>query len=363
MSVVPSRFPFEGRSAPRRALVSLSVVVVAIVTLLAAAPAHAGGTAHRVAVVVDLGDEVRTARVTFEGETITGLEALRLAGFDPVARAYGGQGGAVCSVCGRGCSADSTCLTCGGANYWAYFRAVAGASSYTYSSVGAGSTQVHDGDVEAWKWGPGVAPEFISFAEVWGETTTTAAPATTVPPATRPSSTDPPTSAGTAPTDAGNVGGTATTSATRGGQGGTSSAPGGGIGAAGATGGGSAAGAVDAGATSGAAGAGAGGAEGDRAGAGAPGHGDHGHGASGRSSVSGLAAGAGSGGVDSAGDRGGADAWQAAGDGVAAGPVAPRADTGSSSGVAGAVGFAAVVAGLALWISRARLARRRTSLT
>lgn len=164
----------------RRAGVLLAAAATLLVPL-GGRPA-AGESVHRAAVVVDLGNDVRTARVTFTSESISGIEALQLAGFAPVVRAYGGNGGAVCAICDHGCPADSTCLTCGGADYWAYFRAPSGAGSYTYWPSGAGSTRVHDGDVEAWKWGKGTAPRFVSFAEVWGEpaTTTTASPPPTV---------------------------------------------------------------------------------------------------------------------------------------------------------------------------------------
>lgn len=219
---------------------ALVVAVAAVLVTLAGSAAGEG--VSRAAVVVDLGDEVRTARITFSGE-ITGIEALQLAGFDPVVRAYGGTGGAVCAICDHGCPSDSTCLTCGGADYWAYFRAPAGTNSYTYSPAGAGATRVRDGDVEAWKWGRGNPPRFVSFAEVWGEpaTTTTAAPPRTAPeppPATMaasppassgtetPAATEPPPGSGgwapeppgAAATPGGHAGGDGGTSGDRGGQ-------------------------------------------------------------------------------------------------------------------------------------------------
>lgn len=180
------------------------VLAVAVAAMLVTpAGGAAGQSVSRAAVVVDLGDEVRTARITFSGE-ITGIEALQLAGFDPVVRAYGGTGGAVCAICDHGCPSDATCLTCGGADYWAYFRAPAGTSSYTYSPAGAGATRVRDGDVEAWKWGRGSPPRFVSFVEVWGEpaTTTTAAPPQTTPEPKPPATmaAPPPASSATAPT-------------------------------------------------------------------------------------------------------------------------------------------------------------------
>jgi hypothetical protein len=161
-----------------------------------ALPARAA-TMNRAAVVVEVDGVIHTAKITFSTGSISGLDALRNAGFDPTVRVFGGNGGAVCALAVGGatigCPADGTCLTCAAPDYWAYFRALAGATRYTYSVAGAGNTQVHDGDVEAWSWGRGSAPSpFVSFHDVWGPdvTTTTRPPATT--PTTRPPS--PPTS-------------------------------------------------------------------------------------------------------------------------------------------------------------------------
>ncbi len=92
---------------------------------------------------------------------------------------FGGQGGAVCRIYGVGRDAGPGCL--GGADgdnrYWAYFRAPAGTSTFTYSSIGAGSARVHDGDVEGWKFGTGTAPAYVSLA------TLSPPPPPTTPPA------------------------------------------------------------------------------------------------------------------------------------------------------------------------------------
>lgn len=348
--VVIERPVSSGASAVRR--VRAATALAAAVVVLVAAPgwARAGGEAHRVAVVVDLGDEVRTARVSFEGDSITGLEALQIAGFGPVARAYGGQGGAVCSLCDRGCPADSTCLTCGGASYWAYFRAAAGASSYSYSHVGAGATQVHDGDVEAWKWGPGVAPSFVSFTDVWGESTTTATP--TAPPTTRPAApptvtsapssgaTSVPVSGGPASSGTGAGGVLTTLVGTSATEPGSSDAGGTGM----------------AGSETGSRSAGDGLATG--AGARPP---DSAGGSQRRDDPGGSSGAGGSDAASSGGEGAGSVEAQRAGigDGVAAGPVAPPVEAKTGGSAAGLVGFGAVVAGLAMWILRARNARRR----
>ena len=176
------------------AWVCAAVLVAGSVT---AVPARAA-TSHRAAVVVEVNGVIHTAKVTFSTDWISGLDALRSAGFDPLARVFGGNGGAVCALdigaTTIGCPADNSCLTCDAPRYWAYFRAVKGATSYTYSITGAGLTKVHDGDVEAWTWSTGTAPtRFVSFDDVWGSDP----PPTTKPPATTPSTARPPSSQST----------------------------------------------------------------------------------------------------------------------------------------------------------------------
>ena len=127
---------------------------------------------HRAVVTVDTGAFVKTACVRFREQSISGVEALRRAGMAPELRTFGGQGAAVCSLCGKGCPADGSCLTCGGSEYWSYFRKPAGSGGFTYARGGAGSAQVRDGDVEGWKWGTGsAAPPAVSVDSVCGPAT------------------------------------------------------------------------------------------------------------------------------------------------------------------------------------------------
>jgi hypothetical protein len=157
---------------------------------VAAVPAHAA-TPHRAAVVVEVDGVIHTAKISFAADSITGLDALRSVGFNPHVRVFGGNGGAVCALdiatTTIGCPADTTCLTCAQPAYWAYFRALSGATSYTYSVIGAGNSLVHDGDVEAWAWGTGSPPSpFTSFTDVWGSDPTTTRSPTTHAPSTSP---------------------------------------------------------------------------------------------------------------------------------------------------------------------------------
>ena len=156
----------------------------AVSTLGLAAPAQAADP-HRALVVVDTGTTTYRQVITFTDDAVSGVHALELAGAAPVVYSYSGQGGAVCRLFGVGRDAGPGCL--GGADgdnrYWAYFRAPSGTSSFTYSRAGAGSVQVHDGDVEGWKFGTGQAPEWSAVPAPSTTTTVAPAPPPTAPPA------------------------------------------------------------------------------------------------------------------------------------------------------------------------------------
>jgi hypothetical protein len=147
-----------------------------------AAPARARSAASVAAVTVDFGNgTIDHATVSFTSSTISGLDALRGAGFTVAVYGYSGVGGAVCSIDGVGRPADSSCLS-GGVDYWEYYR------NGVYSSVGASNTKVHDHDQEQWKWGSGgSAPPTTAWPPP-----VTQPPRTTVP-TTRPRVTVPPT--------------------------------------------------------------------------------------------------------------------------------------------------------------------------
>ena len=162
-------------------------------------------SAHAV-VVVEPGPGAVT--ICFNG-TISGLDALQLAGANPVTYGFSGQGAAVCQLFGVGNPADSSCLVGPGGQYWAYYRAAPGAGGWTYSRGGASSTTVVDGSVEGWRYGTGGAPGFVSYCAVVGcgppptdpppsDRASDAPPVTAAPSATR-ARRWPPTAAGTAP--------------------------------------------------------------------------------------------------------------------------------------------------------------------
>jgi LPXTG-motif cell wall-anchored protein len=134
---------------------------------------------HRATVVVDTGaGAVWSACVSFDG-TISGLAALELArsvitDLDPVYDTYSGIGRAVCRL--RGVGTDPPDCLGKSVDYWAYFH------NGTYARGGGGSTELHDGDVDAWHYGTGGKPR----AATVGTEATDAPPPTTAAPTTAP---------------------------------------------------------------------------------------------------------------------------------------------------------------------------------
>jgi hypothetical protein len=131
-------------------------------------PPAAAQSQNRAAIIVHTGGGSAAVCVRFSEASISGLDALQRAGLGAAIRGFSGQGGAVCGINGTGCPADNSCLTCQAPNYWAYHRAGAGAGGFTFSSSGAGATQVTDGSVEGWQWGTGSAPPFQTVDQVCG---------------------------------------------------------------------------------------------------------------------------------------------------------------------------------------------------
>jgi len=154
----------------RHAVLAAALTVACLLAALVGpmAPRAIASGPNRAVVVADSGTGVVVRGIEFQSDSISGIEALQLAGLAPVLQSFTGEGGAVCAISGVGCPSDDSCLTCDGRGYyWSYWRAPAGSSAYSYSRVGAGATRVHDGDVEAWRWGTGSAPAYRSFTSVF----------------------------------------------------------------------------------------------------------------------------------------------------------------------------------------------------
>ncbi|MDQ1403220.1 MAG: hypothetical protein QOG03_1536 [Actinomycetota bacterium] len=161
------------------AAVVFLVMVGCLAAMAVSPPPARAATTHRALVVVDTGSQVKHRCIGFSSDTITGRQAIDRADVQPVYSGYSAQGTAVCSLCGTGCPADN-CF-CDPNRYWRYYRQPAGSSSVTYSNQGAGSTTVHDGDVEHWSWAttntPKPGPDNIDqYCAPVAQATTTSAP-------------------------------------------------------------------------------------------------------------------------------------------------------------------------------------------
>ncbi|MGI8684779.1 MAG: hypothetical protein ACR2MO_06780 [Acidimicrobiales bacterium] len=151
------------------------------VPVAATAPSGAVAVEHRAAVIVDTGTQVKSVCVRFQEESLTGIEALARAQVDPVFQGFSGKGAAVCALCGVGCPAGDSCLTCNAeGRFWSYSRAPAGTTSLRTSGIGASSTTVRDGDVEGWKFGLGGTPPFATVERVCEEAATSTTTTTPV---------------------------------------------------------------------------------------------------------------------------------------------------------------------------------------
>ena len=148
---------------------------------------------NRVGLVVDFGDgQVATRCVTFAEPQIGGYDVLLRSGLALEVDQQGG-GTAICRIEGTGCAADDCFCACTGdaCRYWSYWHQSDG--QWQYAPAGATLTEVGDGDVEGWVWGPGSVteappPPAVSFADICpagaaavAQTAPPAAPAATGP--------------------------------------------------------------------------------------------------------------------------------------------------------------------------------------
>src|SRR5215207_3349466 len=108
------------RARGRAVLLAVALVASQFGLATAArADVSAVGCSARAVVVVETGPG--PVAICFDG-SISGLEALQLAGANPATYGFSGQGAAVCQLFGVGNPADSSCLIGPGGQYWAYYR-------------------------------------------------------------------------------------------------------------------------------------------------------------------------------------------------------------------------------------------------
>ena len=165
---------------------------------LGAQPAFADGPI-RVGLYVQFEDgssltrcvELDAAKYT-AGKEATGLDVLRQSGLHLIFETGGGFGTKICKLDKTGCNypAEDCFCRCLGTpcQYWTYWYAAEG--KWKYSSQGASSHTVEDGDVEGWVWGSGknLPPADVLAAGICSAPATL----TPAPPPSAPTPTPPP---------------------------------------------------------------------------------------------------------------------------------------------------------------------------
>jgi hypothetical protein len=149
------------------------LTLLALVVVVVLAAGFVQPTPNRAGVVVQFGDGgTQTACVTFDEAEINGIDLLQRARLQYIPQPTG-MGAAICQIEGEGCAypAEDCFCQCQGAPcvFWRLYTAQG--NTWQLASIGASSTVVRDGDVQAWVWGGGTltqgeAPEGITPADV-----------------------------------------------------------------------------------------------------------------------------------------------------------------------------------------------------
>jgi hypothetical protein len=171
-------------------LVGTALTPVTLPAVTGSATACAAATGPHAALVIETGTRDLRLCVALDAPSVTGIHLIELAGEQQrLAYSFGSGGQAVCRLAGVGpqggdCFADYP-------DFWGYWRGD-GRGGWTWSSAGAASTTVGDGDLDGWVWGAGDTgtthqrPPALVVADVCIEATPTPSPAPT--PAARSSS-------------------------------------------------------------------------------------------------------------------------------------------------------------------------------
>jgi len=147
-------------------LLPFGMATVSAGLLTRASPAEAASaasctTTSGVTVVVDFspfGGQI--TKGCAPGAPATGLDAMTQAGFSVTGTQRYGDA-FVCRIDGLPTESQDPCVDTPPADaYWAYFHALQGATSWTYSNLGAASYQPPPGSVDAWTFGSGEPPPF-----------------------------------------------------------------------------------------------------------------------------------------------------------------------------------------------------------
>jgi hypothetical protein len=134
-------------------LVGAALTPVTLPAVTGAARACAAATGPHAALVIETGSHDLRLCVALDAQSVTGTHLIELAGEQQhLSYGFGSGGQAVCRLAGVGpqgddCFADYP-------DFWGYWRGD-GNGGWSWSSTGAASTAVGDGDLNGWVWGSG----------------------------------------------------------------------------------------------------------------------------------------------------------------------------------------------------------------
>jgi hypothetical protein len=156
-----------------RPLVALGLALsgVAAPAATASSTACAAQEGPRAVLVVDTGAQELGLCVRLDGPSVSGMRLIQLAGVQHgLQYRLGFGGGAVCQLAGVGPESDDCFADY--PDFWGYWQWAGG--GWRWSSVGAGSSTVTDGEIEGWSWGSGQTgtthpqPPVRTFVDVCG---------------------------------------------------------------------------------------------------------------------------------------------------------------------------------------------------
>ena len=134
-------------------LLSLALAAGALWPVAGTAPAACAGEAPRAALVVDTGDAVLNFCVALPGDSVSGIDLIKLASKQHgLSYKLGFGGAAVCRLAGVGPTGDD-CFE-EDPDFWGYWRGD-GSGGWNWSGTGASNVSIRAGDTSGWSWGTG----------------------------------------------------------------------------------------------------------------------------------------------------------------------------------------------------------------
>lgn len=160
-----------------RVVIGLAIVAVGLQVNWSLLPSVRAQDESRAGLVIQHGDgSVITQCIHFTGESTSGYNLLAAADLDLNIAVSGSAGVAICRIDNEGCTypQDQCFCECTGTpcTYWNYWKK--DADAWAHSSLGAVTSVVVDGDVDAWSWStiddladaPDTPPPLYTFADI-----------------------------------------------------------------------------------------------------------------------------------------------------------------------------------------------------